>query len=157
MSYRNRNYNNYSNNYPESRAEEKDCRGEQSHVHELQGSVMIAEREEDPHNHRFCTVTGEVIPSGADDHCHEVCFRTDFFDDHFHEFKGKTGCAIPVGGGRHVHFIDSITSVEDGHRHAFKAATLIENPIGEEHRHDCMHDHMMDDHGEHRRGMMYGR
>lgn len=157
MGYRMRNYNNFDNNYPEERAAEKECHKEQKHVHELQGSVMIAEEEEDPHNHRFCTVTGEAIPYGADDHVHEVCFRTDFFEDHFHEFKGKTGCAIPVGN-RHVHFIDSVTTVNDGHRHEFEAATLIENPIGEEHRHDCMHDHMKDEHEDHHhRGMMYGR
>jgi hypothetical protein len=33
---------------------------EQTLVHEVQGSVKKAEREEDPHNHRFATVTGEA-------------------------------------------------------------------------------------------------
>jgi hypothetical protein len=132
MGYRERN-----NNYPGTRPgafmqpeichEEKKCE-EQRHVHELQGSVKIAD-EEEPHNHRFCTVTCEAIPFGEGDHVHEVVFRTDFFEDHFHEFKGRTGCAIPVGGGHHVHFIDSVTTVNDGHRHAFEAATLIEDPI----------------------------
>lgn len=116
------------------------CKEEQRHVHELQGSVMIAEEEEDPHNHRFCTVTGEAIPFEKD-HVHEVTFRTDFFDDHFHEFRGKTGCSIPVGNNRHVHFIESVTSLNDGHRHAFEAATLIENPIGKE----CHHEKNDDD------------
>jgi hypothetical protein len=137
---------NYS--YPDARAEGREYHNDQRHVHELQGSVMIAEEEEDPHNHRFCTVTEEAIPYGADDHVHEVCFRTDFFNEHYHEFKGKTGCAIPVGN-RHVHFIDSITTVDDGHRHEFEAATMINNLIGKEHRHDCLRDYMQGMHDEH--------
>jgi len=100
---------------------------EQKHVHELQGSVKIAEPE-DPHNHRFCTVTGEAIPCDDHDHIHEVMFRTDTFDEHYHEFRGRTGPCIKVGD-RHVHFIESVTSMNDGHRHNFEAATLIENPI----------------------------
>lgn len=128
---RNRNYRhgyenqyNYNDNYDE--------RGNrQRHVHEVQGSVEIAEPEEEPHNHRFATVSGEAI-SADGDHCHEVKFRTDFFEDHFHEFCGKTSLAIPVGGGRHVHFLDSVTTEDDGHRHKFRVATLIEDPIGEE-------------------------
>lgn len=108
-----------------------DCE-KQKHVHELQGSVRIAEPKEDPHNHRFCTVTGEAIYCG-DSHIHEVCFRTDNFNDHFHEFKGKTGPAIRVGD-RHVHFIEDVTTENDGHRHRFEAATLIENPIGKDYK-----------------------
>lgn len=103
---------------------------EQRHVHEVQGSVEIAEREEDPHNHRFATVSGEAIPVGKNDHVHEVKFRTDFYEDHFHEFKGKTGGMIPVGD-RHVHFLESVTTVVDGHQHEFRVATLIDDPIGE--------------------------
>lgn len=113
------------------------CPEKQRHVHELQGSVKIAD-EEDPHNHRFCTVTGEAIPCGANDHVHEVVFRTDFYEDHFHEYRGKTGCAIPVGN-RHVHFIESVTTENDCHRHEFEAATLIDNPIGDNCRHDDHH------------------
>ena len=108
------------------------CPEEQRHVHELQGSVKIAD-DEGPHNHRFCTVTGEAIYCGGSDHFHEVVFRTDFYDDHFHEFCGRTGAAIQVCD-RHVHYIESITTVNDGHRHCFEAATLIENPIGEDYR-----------------------
>lgn len=129
MGYRN-NYNSYPQPCHE---EQRHVHEEQRHVHELQGSVKIAEEEEDSHNHRFCTVTGEAMPLGANDHFHEVCFRTDFFEDHFHEFKGKTCGAIPVGD-RHVHFIESVTTENDCHRHVFEAATLIENPIGECHR-----------------------
>lgn len=101
---------------------------EQKHVHELQGSVKLAG--EEPHEHRFCTVTGEAIPYEKD-HVHEVIFRTDFHDDHYHEFRGRTGCCIQVGD-RHVHFIESVTSVDDGHRHPFEAATFIENPTGKD-------------------------
>lgn len=140
-----RSNNNIRNNSSGERREEEPCHNEQRHVHELLGSVKIAEEEENPHNHRFSTVTEEAIPFGSNDHIHEVCFRTDFFEDHFHEFKGKTGGAIPVGN-RHVHFIDSVTTVNDGHRHAFEAATLINDPIGEEGRHE---------HNEHRRNMNY--
>lgn len=111
-----------NNNYTEP------CADIQKHVHELQGSVKIADRD-CPHNHRFCTVSGEAIAYGENDHVHEVVFRTDSFNGHYHEFCGKTSCAIPVGN-RHVHYIDSITSVDDGHKHTFEAATLIENPTG---------------------------
>lgn len=114
--------------------EEKDCHKpcpkDQEHVHEVQGSVEIAEREEDPHNHRFATVSSEAIPAGNNNHVHEVKFRTDFYEDHFHEFKGITGLAISVGD-RHVHFLESETTVNDGHRHEFRFATFIDNPIGD--------------------------
>jgi hypothetical protein len=104
---------------------------EQRHNHEIQGSVEIAEPQEDPHNHRFATVSGEAIPYGQGNHYHDVAFHTDFYEDHFHEFCGRTSGAIPVGGNRHVHFLESVTSVNDGHRHEFRVATLIEDPIGE--------------------------
>jgi hypothetical protein len=131
----------YRNNYPEQDHEDK--RKVQRHVHELQGSVKFAEPE-DPHGHRFCTVTGEAIPCNEGDHIHEVEFRTDYYDEHYHEFCGKTGGAIPVGD-RHVHYIEAITSMDDGHRHAFEAATLIEDPTGMDHK--CKdHDHKDDHH-----------
>ncbi len=124
MRYR---YNNsYNNNYDK-------CPKEDRHVHELLGSVETADQN-DPHQHRFCTVTGRAIPCGDTDHIHEVEFRSDTFDDHNHEFCGKTGGAIRVGD-RHVHFIESVTTVDDGHRHNFQAATSIENPTGFD-RHD---------------------
>ena len=108
----------------------KPCDDEQRHVHEIQGSVQIAEPQEDPHNHRFATVSGEAIKTGMD-HYHEVTFRTDFYEDHFHEFSGRTTGAIAVGD-RHVHFLASTTTQNDGHRHNFRLATLINDPIGEE-------------------------
>lgn len=104
---------------------------QQRHVHEILGSVMIAEREEDPHNHRFATVSCEAIPLSNGDHVHEIRFRTDFYEDHFHEFAGRSGGMIDVGGGRHVHFIESQTNVEEGHFHLFRVAFLIEDPIGD--------------------------
>lgn len=106
------------------------CFNRQKHVHEVLGSVEIAEPNEDPHNHRFATVSGEAIKSGNNDHIHDVKFRTDFYEDHFHEFYGKTGGAIKVGD-RHVHFLESVTTQNDGHKHKFRVATLIEDPIGD--------------------------
>ncbi|MDF2511103.1 MAG: hypothetical protein K0S04_969 [Herbinix sp.] len=119
----NQNGNNNNNNNNNHRCEQR-------HVHEIQGSVMIAEAEEEPHNHRFATVSGEAIGNGLD-HFHEVKFRTDFFEDHFHEFCGRTSGAIIVGD-RHVHFLESTTTENDGHTHNFRFATLIDNPIGED-------------------------
>ncbi len=103
----------------------------QEHVHEVQGSVEIAERGTDPHNHRFATVTGEAKPCGKHDHFHEIKFRTDFYENHYHEFCGRTGGAIKVGD-RHVHFLESVTEVSDNHQHDFRLSTFINDPIGEE-------------------------
>ena len=38
----------------------------QTHVHEVLGSVQLGELQEDPHSHRFATVTGEAIPYGME-------------------------------------------------------------------------------------------
>lgn len=109
----------------------------QTHVHEVVGSVRLAELGEDPHNHRFAGVTDEVIfvPCGAPgEHYHVLRTKTDFYEDHFHPIRVQTGVNVSVGEGddeRHVHFIDSTTEAEDGHFHAFIAATLIQNPIGD--------------------------
>ncbi len=102
----------------------------QRHVHEVLGSVRVAELKEDPHNHRFAGVSGEAIlmPGG---HVHEVCIRTDFYEDHFHMITAKSGPAIPVGENRHVHFLEGMTSAEDGHCHMLLVASLIDNPTGE--------------------------
>lgn len=107
------------------------CDRPQRHVHEVVGSVQIAEPVCDPHNHRFATVSDEAIPIGNGDHVHEIRFRTDFYEDHYHEFKGRSGGAVDVGGGKHVHFAEAMTDMEDGHRHKFKVASLIDNPIGD--------------------------
>lgn len=98
----------------------------QTHVHEIQGSVQLAELQNDPHSHRFATISGEVIPYGMS-HYHEVSFKTDFFREHYHEFHGYTSTAIPVGN-THVHYLESATTVDDGHEHAFRFATLIDDP-----------------------------
>ena len=98
------------------------------HVHEVQGSVEIAERQTDPHNHRFASVTGEAIRTANGNHIHRLFFRTDTYEDHNHEFCGQTSEAVQVGD-RHVHFVASNTSVSDGHRHLFRVASLIQNPI----------------------------
>lgn len=110
-----------------------DCEEKQTHVHEIVGSVRLAELGEDPHNHRFAGVTDEMIhvPGG---HIHKFQSKTDFYEDHFHLICVRTGPAVRVGEGedaRHVHFIDSKTVVEEGHFHEFITATLIENPIGD--------------------------
>lgn len=108
-----------------------EARRQQRHVHEVVGSVEIAEPRCDPHNHRFATVSGEAIQTGPCDHVHLITFRTDFYEDHFHEFSGYSGGAIDVGGGRHVHFLEDETCVSDGHRHDFRVAVLINDPIGD--------------------------
>ncbi|WP_312643248.1 YmaF family protein [Hydrogenoanaerobacterium sp.] len=102
----------------------------QTHVHEVQGSVEIAQRNKDPHNHRFATVSGQEILFGNGDHFHEVKFRTDFYEDHFHEFFGRTSGVIPVGD-RHVHFLQSETTENDKHQHDFRLSTFIQDPIGD--------------------------
>lgn len=102
----------------------------QKHVHEVQGSVKIAEKD-DPHNHRFATVSSEAMKCENHNHFHVIKFRTDFYEDHFHEFCGETYPAIPVGDGRHVHFLKSVTGVSDCHVHEFRLATFIDDPIGD--------------------------
>lgn len=104
---------------------------EQRHVHEFTGSVRLAELNEDPHNHRFAGVSEQAIPIGGGNHIHEICTKTDFYENHFHFINVQTGPAIPVGKGRHIHFVSAMTNVEDGHCHDFIVAVLIDNPIGD--------------------------
>lgn len=126
MSYKNyRNYLRYEN--------DNRCEREQTHVHEVLGSVRLAELDEDPHNHRFAGVTDEVIPVPGG-HIHKLRTKTDFYEEHFHPICVRTGINVRVGSGedaRHVHFIDARTEVADNHFHEFIASTLIENPIGD--------------------------
>jgi len=105
----------------------------QTHVHEFEGSVKIAEAGEDPHNHRFAGVTGEAIQMSDRNHFHKLSVNTDFYEEHFHMIIDKTGPAIDVGNGKHVHLVKGRTTVNDGHRHEFIFTTLIEDPIGDEH------------------------
>lgn len=104
------------------------CDNKQRHVHEVLGSVQIAEPQDDPHNHRFATVSGEAMFVGSN-HYHDVKFTTDTYEDHQHTFCGKTSLAIPVGD-RHVHFLKDVTNESDGHTHCFRFGTLIDDPIG---------------------------
>jgi hypothetical protein len=101
----------------------------QNHVHEIQGSVDIAEPEEDPHSHRFSAISGEAVPDGAD-HYHEIVFATDFHNEHYHKFYGRTSGSIPVGGNKHVHYLEAETTVNDQHSHNLRFATLIDDPNG---------------------------
>ena len=107
------------------------CR-EQRHVHEVLGSVKIAEANVDPHNHRFAGMTGEAIPiCNGKNHVHKLITTTDFYEDHFHNIKVWVGKAIPVSNDRHVHFVYAQTEVSEGHFHIFRVATLIDDPIGD--------------------------
>ncbi len=103
----------------------------QRHTHEFLGSTLIAEAEEDPHNHRFAGVTGEAIYVCGGEHFHRLKTRTDFYEDHFHYIVDRTGPAVYLDDGRHVHYVEGYTSFNDEHRHEFRFATLIDNPIGE--------------------------
>ena len=100
----------------------------QTHDHELLGSVKLAEKGEERHNHRFATVTTEVIPMRCGSHKHGFMVNTDFYD-HLHEVAGMTGRAIEVGDGKHVHFAEGMTTCNDDHFHDFQFATLIESPL----------------------------
>lgn len=102
---------------------------EPGHVHEFEGSTMLAEECDDRHNHRFAGVTGEPIFSSDGSHRHELFTNTDFFDNHHHQLERLTGPAIDVGDGKHVHFVRARTTVNDGHFHLAQFATLIENPL----------------------------
>lgn len=116
------------------RRHDKDCECKkpkhacQTHDHEVEGSVMFAEEGDDRHNHRFATVTTEVIPLGDGKHKHAFCVNTDFFDHH-HEVAGETGPNICVGDGKHVHFAEGSTTIDEGHFHRYQFATLIESPL----------------------------
>jgi len=109
--------------------DKRDCEEEmQTHTHEFEGSVMLAEEGEDRHNHRFAGVSGEAIRVPGS-HVHEIKTRTDFFENHFHNIKSVTGPAIDVGNGKHVHFDRAQTSENDEHFHNLQFATLIEDPL----------------------------
>ena len=101
----------------------------QRHVHEFEGSTMLAEQGADRHNHRFAGVTGQAIRSGKS-HVHEIDLTHTDFLNHFHNLKKiRTGPAIHVGNGKHVHFVTGQTTLNDGHVHQFKFATLIQAPL----------------------------
>ena len=101
----------------------------QKHDHEFVGSVELAERGEDRHNHRFCTISSEAISIPCGSHIHEISVNTDFYENHHHKIVHETGPAICVGHGKHVHFVCGHTTREDGHTHEFQAASLIDDPL----------------------------
>ena len=109
---------------------ENKCNCPQIHVHEFVGSVRIAEKNEDLHNHCFAGVSEEtiLIPGG---HFHKIYANTDFYENHYHEICIKTEPQIATCDGKHIHFVEGCASVNDCHKHDFIFATLIENPIGE--------------------------
>ena len=100
----------------------------QSHVHEFESSVKLAEENDDRHNHRFAGVTSEVIPLPNMRHKHVIFTKTDFFD-HLHDVAAETEPNIDVGHGKHVHFVTGTTTIDDGHFHQFAFTTLIESPL----------------------------
>lgn len=102
----------------------------QTHVHEFEGSVKIAEIADDPHNHRFAGETGQAIFCNGS-HYHKLETRTDFYENHFHYIIDRTGLAKDVGNGKHVHLVKGQTTFNDGHKHCDIFATLIEDPIGD--------------------------
>lgn len=112
------------------------CDDFQTHVHEFQGSTMLATPDTNPellHNHRFAGVTGPVIPRPGG-HVHILSVNSDFFFNHFHQIEAQTGPPILVRdqNGRiigHVHGFQDVSSCVFFHAHPFKAATLIEDPI----------------------------
>ena len=106
----------------------------QGHVHEIIGSVKLAERRTNSHNHCFAGVTEEKIEVYGG-HIHKFYTKTDFFNDHYHEIQVRTGISIPIGNGNdeyHIHYIDEGTEISEGHYHDFLAATMINNPTGME-------------------------
>ncbi|ELC8442278.1 YmaF family protein [Clostridium perfringens] len=107
------------------------CEEMQTHVHEYEQSVKLAEEGDDRHNHRVAGVTGEVIPiHGGRNHVHKINNdRTDFLD-HFHRICIFTGPAIRIPGtNKHVHLVAGQTTVVDGHFHEFLFTTQIDAPL----------------------------
>lgn len=100
----------------------------QTHNHEFEGSVKLAEEGDDRHNHRFAGLTSQVIPLRNGNHIHRIRTTTDFFG-HLHEIIVETEPAIRVSDDKHVHFVNGYTREADGHVHEFQFATLIEAPL----------------------------
>jgi len=103
----------------------------QTHDHEFLGSTKLAEEGDDRHNHRFASVTSQVIPLSGGGHKHSFFVNTDFFENHHHEVAGETGANIPIPGsnGKHTHFVLARTTIDDGHFHEYQFITLIEDPL----------------------------
>lgn len=114
----------------------EECDVIQTHVHEFQGSVMLAsppDAEELIHNHRFAGISGPVIPIKGS-HVHIISTDTDFFTNHIHRIDIVTGPAMLIRDDEgdiigHIHAIEGETSCNFFHEHDLKGTTLIENPI----------------------------
>ncbi len=102
----------------------------QTHVHEFEESLKLAEAGEDRHNHRVAGVTSQVIPISDTQHVHAFgVINTDFLDHH-HEIGGLTGPCIPIPGtNKHIHVISGTTTLDDGHTHDFLFTTQINAPL----------------------------
>lgn len=99
----------------------------QTHVHEILGSTKFAETGNDRHNHRFATVSSEVIPIAGGRHVHAVLVNTDFVDHH-HEIGGTSEPDIQLGNGKHIHIIKGTTTLDDGHTHEFFITSQVNSP-----------------------------
>jgi hypothetical protein len=102
----------------------------QTHVHEFEESIKLAESGNDRHNHRVAGVTSQVIPIEGGRHIHAFGItNTDFFGHH-HEIGGTTGPNISITGtNKHVHVISGTTTCDDGHYHDFLFTTQIDSPL----------------------------
>jgi hypothetical protein len=104
--------------------------GTQTHTHEYENSVKLAEMGMDRHNHRVAGVTTDAIPVGDGRHVHAIKDNTDFFENHHHEIGVTTGVDIPIPHtNKHVHLVKGMTTMDDGHFHEFAFTTQIENPL----------------------------
>lgn len=104
--------------------------GTQTHVHEFEESIKLAEQGEDRHNHRVAGVTSEVIPIGGGRHVHAFGVTNTDFLDHHHEIGGTTGPDVPIpNSNKHVHLISGTTTIDDGHNHEFLFTTQINSPL----------------------------
>ena len=102
----------------------------QTHVHEFEESVKLAEEGEDRHNHRVAGVTSEVIEIGGGRHVHIFGLANTDFLDHYHQILGITGFDEPIPfTGKHVHAIVGTTTTVDDHNHEFIFTTQIDSPL----------------------------
>ncbi len=101
----------------------------QTHVHEFEQSVKLAEEGEDRHNHRVAGVTSEMIPIEGGGHVHAILSNTDFLDHH-HEIGVTTGPDLFIPEtGKHIHLVSGNTTIADGHFHEFLFTTQIDSPL----------------------------
>lgn len=97
------------------------------HVHEVIGSVCVAEICCIPHIHHFATISDIAIPCGNGCHVHKVCFETECCEGHCHDVYGYTQPASDFE--KHVHFLVGTTQETAGHCHDFRLSTLPNIPV----------------------------